>query len=225
MTALYLVAVPIGNYADITLSGIETLKNVDVVIGEERASTERTLKRLGILDKEIWILNEHNEQNEAQDIFRQIVDRDIFVALISEAGTPCIADPGAILVDLFHQHKLPVVPVPGVSSVMTAMMVAGLQKEDFKYIGFLSANTESRRKELKKHNDERIPIVFLEAPYRMKQVLKDIYDICGKDKRIVFCYKLTQPEETIIKATIKEVLDKIAAFKKGEFAVVLLPNS
>ena len=221
--ALYLVAIHIGNEQDITLRAIETLKNADLVIGEERPSTEKTLKRLGITNKEIITLNEHNEKKEATEILKYIMEKEISAALISEAGTPCIADPGASLVNLFHKHNLKVIPIPGVSSIITALMTSGIITEGFKYIGFLPANNEKRLTELKKLSTEKLPIVILETPYRMKAILKDIHNTFGNNKQIVFAYKLTQPNELIIKSTISDIITKTANLPKGEFVIVLLP--
>jgi len=218
---LYTVAIPIGNFNDFTLRAIETLKHADLIIGEERSTTERILKKLSIENKEITILNEHNETKDAKELFHYIIEKDYSVALISEVGTPCIADPGAVLVNLFHEYNLRIVPIPGVSSITTALMVAGLTKDSYKYIGFLSPNKEMRRKELKLLSQEKLPCVILEAPYRMKQILTDIMDICGKNKQVLFAYKLTQPEEFIIKSDISTIVSKTNELKKGEFVLVL----
>ena len=221
---LYVVAVPIGNYSDFTLRAIEILKDVDLVIGEEYSTTEKILKRIGIVHKEIFVLNEHNEKDVCLDLIHEMTTKKLSVAIISEAGTPCIADPGARLVDQCHQNHIRIVPIPGVSSIMTTLMVSGLIKDSFKYIGFLPVKTELRKTELIKLNKENIPIIILETPYRMKQLLSDIHDKCGEKKRIIFAYKLTQPEEMILKDTIFEIIKKTVDIKKGEFIVVLLPN-
>ena len=239
---LYVVAVPIGNFDDFTFRAIETLKNADIIVGEERSTTEKILKRLKIENKEIALLNEHNEESEARALLQQIIEKNYSVVLISEAGTPCIADPGAFFVNLFHEYSLKVVPIPGVSSIMAALMVAGIApsatferdekikggivtKGNFKYIGFLSQNKETRQKELKQLNFEKIPIILLETPYRMKPFLKDIFFICGAEKKIVFAYKLTHPEEMIIKSTVSDILKQTENLKKGEFVVILLPSA
>ncbi len=222
--ALYPVAVPIGNYEDITLRAIETLKDSDLIIGEERATTERILKKYKIFNKEIILLNEHNEFEDAKSFLMQIIQNNLSVALISEAGTPCIADPGAILVNLCHEYHIPVVPIPGVSSIMTALMASGIINDSFKFIGFLSAKKEIRQNELKSLITESLPIVFLETPYRMRPLLKDIAMVCGPKKNLIFAYKLTQPEELIIKSNINDIIDKTQNLKKGEFVIILLPN-
>ncbi|MCL2063438.1 MAG: SAM-dependent methyltransferase [Candidatus Cloacimonetes bacterium] len=266
--SLYVVAVPIGNLRDFTFRAVEILRNADLVIGEEKSTTERILKNIETLiystndepkikKPEIVILNEHNELDKAFEVMKYVVENNFSAALISEAGTPCIADPGVLLVELFHQNNLPVIPIPGVSSLTTALMVSGkidLIKESnfdnlktssnkdkeywkrhkntlkpdfeqgiFKYVGFLSQKRETRQNELKILNKEKIPLVILETPYRMKQLLKDIYDICGSNKRLVFTYKLTQADEMIIKSNITEVIKRTENLNKGEFLIILLP--
>ena len=218
---LYIVAVPIGNDLDFTLRGIDTVKNADIIIGEECSTTERMLKRLNIPGKEIIVLNEHNEESDALSIVKNIMEKSLSVALVSEAGTPCIADPGAMLVNLCYENGLKVVPIPGVSSIMATLMVSGLVKGSFKYIGFLSANKETRLRELKKIKNETIPIVLLDTPYRMKPLLNDIVLVLGSEKKMIFAYKLTQIEEMIIKSTAGDVKSKCNDLPKGEFVIVL----
>jgi 16S rRNA (cytidine1402-2'-O)-methyltransferase len=220
--SLYIVATPIGNRLDITIRAIQTLRHADIVIGEERPTTEKLLKSIGIYDKEIWLLNEHNEHSDAPDIVRQIIQGNLATALISEAGTPCIADPGATLVNLCYQNNISVIAVPGVCSIMTALMVSGLVKPPFKYIGFLSANTQTRQAQMKQLAREHIPAVLLETPYRLKATLSLIQDTCGSEKMILFAYKLTTPDELVIKSTIKDIANKTSDIKKGEFVIVLL---
>lgn len=222
--ALYPIAVPIGNFKDITLRAIETLKEVDIVIGEERSTTEKILKKYEIFDKEIIILNEHNEKDEAKNILHHIIDKKIAAALISEAGTPCVADPGAILVNLCNNYNIQVIPIPGVSCIMTALMTAGILENSFKYIGFLSPKTEIRQKELKELNKENIPVVFLETPYRMRPLLNDIMQFCGKNKQLTFAYKMTQKEEFVLNGSISDIIKKTESLKKGEFVIILFPG-
>jgi 16S rRNA (cytidine1402-2'-O)-methyltransferase len=223
--ALYPVSVPIGNYDDITLRAINVLKNADLIIGEERSTTEKLLKKYDIHNKEIILLNEHNETNDAKSILLSIIQNNLSAALFSEAGTPCIADPGALLVNLCHEYHIPVVPIPGVSSIMTALMASGLVNDSFKFIGFLSVKKEIRLKELKSLNSEQQPIIFLETPYRMRPLLNDIEKVCGKNKNLIFAYKLTQPEEFIIKSNIVDIIQKTQNLRKGEFVIILLPNT
>jgi len=225
---LYLVAVPIGNPDDITLRAIQTLKDADVIIGEERSTTEKILKRYGVVNKEILLLNEHNEATEALSIYEYITSKNISVALISEAGTPCIADPGATLVDICHRRvtiygvRVKIVPIPGVSSIMATLMISGLIKEPFKYIGFLPVKDDQRRLTLKNLAKENMPVIIMETPYRRRQLLSLIAEICGKDRQIVFAYKLTYPQEMILKCSVAEVIEKTDALPKGEFVVVVL---
>jgi len=219
---LYIVAVPIGNPEDITLRAIETLKDADIIIGEEKSTTEKILKRHGLIPKEICLLNEHNETTEAQNIYKRILTLSYSAALISEAGTPCIADPGATLVNLCHKHNIKVVPVPGVSSIMATLMVAGLTSEPFKYIGFLPVKDDKRRLALSHIAKERLPVIIMETPYRRRQLLSLICEICGNDRQIVFAYKLTYPDELILKCSIADVIAQTDNLPKGEFVVVMI---
>jgi 16S rRNA (cytidine1402-2'-O)-methyltransferase len=238
---LYLVAVPIGNDKDFTIRAIETLLSVDVIIGEEYSTTEKILKKakqlyerqniqkndgITLTKQEILILNEHNQSIEDENIFTYLVKNNLSAALISEAGTPCFADPGASLVNLFVSKRLRVIPIPGVSSLMATIMVSGINIETsgFRYFGFLSQKTEERQKQLKMLSSERVPVVLLETPYRMKVLLRDIQINCGDCRNIVFAYKLTYPDEFIIRDTISKVIQVTADLKKGEFAIVLLPK-
>jgi len=219
---LYPIAIPIGNNDDITLRAINILQNVDVVIGEERNTTEIFLKRNRVTNKEIIVLNEHNEKNEAISILHYLINNDSQAALISENGTPCIADPGASLVNLFHEYGLPVVPIPGASSIMAALMSAGIVQNCFQFTGFLSPKTEIRRQEIKNFLKITIPIIILETPYRRKVLLHDLQTICGAQKKIVFAYKLTMPDELIIKSTVEDVIKRTNDLQKGEFVIILL---
>ena len=219
---LFPIATPIGNYKDITIRAIEVLKSVDVIIAEEISTAERLLKKYDIIGKRIIALNEHNEKTDTKEIFENLVENNLSAALISEAGTPCLADPGASLVNLFHKNKLKISPIPGISSITATLMVSGLLTDKFKYIGFLSPKKEDRQKELKLLTNEKLPVIILETPYRRKAFLKDIHDILGPKKNMVFAYKLTQPEEFILKASISEIIKQTESLKKGEFVVVLL---
>jgi len=218
---LYIVATSIGNDLDFTFRSISTIKNVDIIIGEERSTTERVLKKLRVLNKEILLLNEHNEKLEAVQILNYIVENKFSAALISEAGTPCIADPGAVLVNLCYEHNISVIPIPGVSSIIAALMVSGLMLGAFKYLGFLPANKGERCKHLQNIKHEKIPIVILDTPYRRNMLLNDIVTILGNQKQIVFAYKLTQPEELIIKSTAQTILKKTSTLPKGEFVIII----
>lgn len=219
---LYPVAIHIGNPNDITLRAIETLCKCDAVICEERREGIRLLKSLGI-EKPLFFLNEHSKAMEIKQLFEDLlIMKDKAVALISDAGTPGFADPGAELIQICHEYGIAIHPVPGASSLMAALMASGLKAERFIYYGFLSAKKEERQSELKQIKSmTKYDIVFLEAPYRLKNVLEDMMNILGKKRKARLFYKLTQPQQAIIIATLEELSVKSAALSKGEFVLIL----
>lgn len=219
---LYPVAIHIGNPDDITIRALETLRKCDAVICEERRDGMRFLKAIGI-DKPLHFLNEHSKSKEIKQLFEELLMlKDKAIALISDAGTPCFADPGAELVQLCHNYQVKVYPVPGASSLMAALMASGLEAKRFLYYGFLSAKKEERVAELKQLKSmPQLDIVFLEAPYRLKSVLEDMMNILGKKRRVRFFYKLTQPNQSIVLGTLEELSKNAEQFPKGEFILII----
>jgi 16S rRNA (cytidine1402-2'-O)-methyltransferase len=216
---LYVVATPIGNKKDITHRALEVLHKVDFVICEERKVGSRLLKGYDI-KKPLELLNEHNETEQTQHILKRIQLQQQTAALISDAGTPLFADPGNRLVNRCHESGIQVVSVPGVSSIMAALMISGLPLEQFLYYGFLPANKEKRKIALKKlpYNYD---IVFLEAPYRLRQLLRDMRKILGSKRQALIAYKLTYPQEKIYWGTLAELAKMTQDLPKGEFVFIL----
>ncbi len=216
---LYVVATPIGNPDDITLRALRVLKEADFVICEEFKVGSRLLKFYDI-QKPLELLNEHNESEKTTELTSRLLMGEESAVLISDAGTPLFADPGSSLVRECHLNGITVTPVPGASSLMTALMAAGLKTDKFLYYGFLSANKDERRNELYQLPD-KYNLVFLEAPYRLKQLLTDMKKYLGKNRKVIICYKLTQPEEKIFWGTLEEILIMTEGIPKGEFVVIL----
>ncbi|MBM4400127.1 MAG: 16S rRNA (cytidine(1402)-2'-O)-methyltransferase [Candidatus Cloacimonetes bacterium] len=219
---LYIVAIDIGNAQDITIRAMETLRLCHSLICEERRTGIRLLKSLG-LEKPLYLLNEHSKAMEIKQLFEELLMmKDKVVALISDAGTPGFADPGAELIQLCHEYNVAVHPIPGASSLMTAIMVSGVKADRFFYYGFLSAKKEERQAELKQLKTmNRYDIVFLEAPYRIKSILEDMKSILGKNRRARLFYKLTQPQQAIILGSLDELSRKSQHLPKGEFILIL----
>jgi len=219
---LYPVAMHIGNPDDITLRAMETLRKCNAVICEERREGIRFLKSLGI-EKPLYFLNEHSKSIEIMQLFEDLlIMKDKSVALISDAGTPGFADPGAELIQICHDYGVAVNPVPGASSLMAALMTSGLKADKFLYYGFLSAKKEERQAEFKQLKSmTRYDIIFLEAPYRLKSVLDDMMNILGKKRKARLFYKLTQPNQAIFTGTLEELSHKSAHLSKGEFVLIL----
>lgn len=219
---LYPVAMHIGNPDDITIRAMETLRKCDAVICEERREGVRLLKSLGVA-KPLHFLNEHSKPNEVKQLFEDLlIMKDKAIALISDAGTPGFADPGAELAALCHDYDVKVFPVPGASSLMAALSASGLKADKFLYYGFLSAKKEERQAELRQLKIlTKFDIVFLEAPYRLKNILEDMIKILGKKRKARLFYKLTQPQQNIITGTLEELSAKSAKLSKGEFVLIL----
>lgn len=219
---LYVVATPIGNPDDITLRALKVLKEVDFVICEEFKVGSRLLKLYDI-KKPIELLNEHNELEKTNELVARLLTNNLKTALISDAGTPLFADPGASLVRECHYNNIKVIPVPGASSLMAALMSSGLKIDKFLYYGFLPANKDERRSALKKLPNN-YDLVFLEAPYRLRQLLTDMRKFLGEKREGMICYKLTQPEEKIFWGTLGELLIMTEGISKGEFVIILKKN-
>ncbi len=216
---LYIVAIPIGNADDITLRALKVLGEVDFVICEEYKPGSRFLKSCDI-KKPLELLNEHNEKEQSKIILERLLINTETAALISDAGTPLFADPGNNLVWQCHQNGIKVIPVPGASSIMAALMGSGLHLDQFLYYGFLPANRDERIFAIKKLPG-RYDLVFLEAPYRLKQFLRDMKYVLGKKRQAVIAYKLTQPQEKFFWGTLKELSIMTEELPKGEFVFIL----
>lgn len=219
---LYIVAIDIGNQNDITIRAIEVLRKCEAVICEEIKEGIRLLKSFGII-KPLYLLNEHSKPLQIRQLFEDIlIMKNRSVALITDAGTPCFADPGSELVELCHEFGVPVNPVPGASSLMAALSVSGLGSAIFLYYGFLSAKKQERINELKiLKNQDRYDIIFLEAPYRLKALLEDMQSCLGKKRKVRLFYKLTQPEQKILIGTLEEISKQQVNLSKGEFILIL----
>ncbi|MCD4650526.1 MAG: 16S rRNA (cytidine(1402)-2'-O)-methyltransferase [Candidatus Cloacimonetes bacterium] len=216
---LYVVAVPIGNKEDITLRALDTLKNADFVIMEERKSGCALLRSYGIT-KEFVLLNEHNEKEDTRPLLRRLIEEQSAVVLISDAGTPLFADPGNRLVKLCHDNKFPVVCVPGASSLTATLQVSGLPLNKFLYQGFLSANKEARCQELR-NLPENIDIVIMEAPYRLKSLIRDMVLILGKNRHAIIAYNLTTSTERLFRGTLIELQTIAQKLAKAPFVIIL----
>ena len=217
---LYIVSTPIGNYDDITLRALRILKEVDFIICEEFKEARIGLSHYRV-EKELIALNEHNENEVSDEILMMLLEGKS-AALISDCGTPLFSDPGHLLVDLAIQNKIDVVPVPGVSSLLAAMVGSGMDFEKFYYYGWLSPKKDIRRKQLLDLKRRKETIVLMDTPYRLKTLMTDIVKILGANIPCVLAFELTKPGEkfyrgnagNILKHTEKENL-------KGEFVLMI----
>jgi len=216
---LYIVATPIGNPQDITLRAVEILKSVKQVICEERRVGSTILRQLKIEQKPLIELNEHNEEQTAQELALALVNGED-IALISDCGTPAFADPGTLLVQFAMEYGIKVVPVPGASSLMTLLSVSPEPLNEFYFAGFLPRKEEERKKKLDQLRRLRVPIVLMDTPYRLERLLQDVQKTFGKGRMITLGVNLTLSAEKIIHQPVGEVLQKFKG-KKAEFILLV----
>jgi len=216
---LYLVATPIGNLADITHRAINVLTNVALIACEDTRHTRKLLHHYGIATKTISY-HEHNEQERARqlvDLLREGKD----VAVVSDAGTPSISDPGFRLVRAAIENDLPVVPVPGPSALISALIAAGLPTDEFFFGGFLPARSNARRTKLTELRSIPATLVFYEAPHRLAETLKDALEILGEREAVV-ARELTKLHEEIKRGRLSELAEYYASEDaRGEIVLLI----
>lgn len=217
---LYLVATPIGNYEDMTFRAVDVLSSVDLVVYEERKEGERLLRRFHI-QKPVSALTEHNEQAATYPLLQQLRNGKS-IALVSDGGTPVFSDPGRLLVHEAIKSDIRIVPIPGASSLMPALIVSGFPMDRFLFYGWLSPKKERRRAELKRLQQEQKTIVLMDTPYRLIPLLRDLAETFGDTRRICLAFELTMPDEKIFYGTSTELYRLLSPRKlKGEFVIVI----
>lgn len=219
---LYVVATPIGNLGDITLRAIETLKTVDAIAAEDTRHTSGLLSHFGI-SKKLIAVHEHNERQAAEKLLLQLQAGES-IALVTDAGTPGISDPGAVVVDAVRQAGIKVVPIPGVSAVITALSASGIMQNGFLFYGFLPASGAARRKVLEALAPQTVTLVFYEAPHRIAESVADLAHVLGATRNITIARELTKTFETIHRCPLGEApawLAKDANQQRGEFVLLV----
>jgi 16S rRNA (cytidine1402-2'-O)-methyltransferase len=221
---LYLVATPIGNYDDMTFRAVQVLKDVDIVVYEERKEGGRLLRHFGI-EKPVDSLNEHNESAATFQILEHLKNGKN-IAVVSDCGTPVFSDPGQLLVRKAVERGIKVVPVPGASSLMPALTVSGFSIDQFVYYGWLSPKRPRRIAELQQLKREKRAIVLMDTPYRLVALLKDIADVFGSGRRLCVAFNLTLPDEEIFHGTAPVLFDRFSKNeKKGEYVIIIESNT
>ena len=222
MSTLYVVATPLGNLEDLTPRARQILGDVDVIAAEDTRRTGRLLSLIGV-QAELARLHDHNEAVATERLLSLLHDGRS-IAMVSDAGTPLISDPGYRLVRACHEQGIPVVPVVGASSVVAALSVAGLPTDRFLFEGFLPAKQQAREARLAALKRETATSVFFEAPHRIRQSVQSIVDVIGGERELSVCRELTKSWEQIVTASAASVLDRLVAGEipeKGEFVLVL----
>jgi 16S rRNA (cytidine1402-2'-O)-methyltransferase len=219
--ALYLVATPIGNLEDITLRALRVLKEVDVIACEDTRQTQKLLNHYAIATR-TTSYHEHNEVTKASELVQQMQE-GASVALVTDAGMPGVSDPGYRLVTLAIRHQLPVVPVPGASAFLAALVASGLPTDSFLFSGFLPAKRGERRTVLESIKSSPRTEVFYEAPHRILETLEDVVEVLGGAREIVVAREVTKIHEEFLRGQARDVLGilKQREAVKGEITLLI----
>ncbi|OGT97810.1 MAG: 16S rRNA (cytidine(1402)-2'-O)-methyltransferase [Gammaproteobacteria bacterium RIFOXYB2_FULL_38_6] len=222
---LYIVATPIGNLTDITQRALEILKSVHWIAAEDTRHSKKLLAHFGI-QTSIFSLHNYNENKKCESVLAKLKQGES-IALISDAGTPLISDPGYRLVSEARKQAIPVVPVPGACALITALCASGLPSDRFCFEGFLPAKSSARLAQLKNLKNETRTLIFYESPHRLILSLKDMKKIFGTDRQCVIARELTKTFETIHEDTLENIIQWIEQDfnqQKGEFVILIRGN-
>jgi len=220
--SFYIVSTPIGNLKDITLRAIEALKEVDFIVCEDTRVTSVLLKQYDI-HKELISMNAQTESKKIPGLIEKILNGEN-CALVSDAGTPSISDPGVRLISEAIKNGIKIIPVPGVSALVTALTISGLPTDSFVFEGFLPQK-KGRRTKLKQLAGEERTIVLYESTYRIEKLIKELNEFM-QERYIVICRELTKKFEEVRRGFPKELLETFnKSINKGEFVVIIAPKN
>ena len=220
---LYVVATPIGNLSDLSPRAQEVLGSVDVIAAEDTRHTGALLKSVGIGARTLVALHEHNEQARAGELVQRLSE-GLSVALVSDAGTPLISDPGFDLVRQAADRHIEIVVIPGPCAAIAALSIAGLPTDRFVFEGFLPAKTQARRERLHGLKQEPRTLIFYEAPHRLGEVLQDMSATLGAGRRALIARELTKLHESAYRGTLEELIAREqgdANMSRGEIVIVV----
>ena len=219
---LYVVATPIGNLADISERALKVLRSVDLIAAEDTRHTRQLLMHF-VINKPLFSVHDHNEHQRVEKVLQELADGQS-IALVSDAGTPLISDPGFVVVQAVRKAGYPVVPVPGACAMVAALSAAGLPTDRFCFEGFLPAKSSGRKKQLKTVIKETRTLVFYESPHRVLDSLKDMAEVLGEEREITLARELTKTFETFLTGSLEEVIQQVeqdANQQRGEFVLVV----
>lgn len=214
---LYLVATPIGNLLDITYRAIETLKNVDVIAAEDTRQTLKLLNHYQI-SKPLISYYRHNENVKSEKLIEELL-KGKNIALVSDAGTPGISDPGEELVKEAIKSDIKIVPIPGACAFVNALIISGINTKTFTFYGFLPMNKKNRKEKLEAISKENKTVILYEAPHKIENTLEDLQSVLG-DVNCVIARELTKMHEECSRGTLSEMIEKFNQ-PKGEFVIIL----
>src|SRR6266576_2838238 len=218
---LYLVATPIGNLEDITLRALRVLKGVELIACEDTRQTQKLLSHYGITTRTVSY-HEHNEMTRAAELIVDL-EEGTRIALVTDAGMPGISDPGFRLITLAIRHRVPVVPIPGASAYLAALVASGLPTDSFRFSGFLPAKRGERRTVLESIKASPRTQVFYEAPHRLLETLADVVEILGDARHVVVAREVTKIHEEFLRGRAREILEELKARGdvKGEITLLI----
>lgn len=217
MGELYLVATPIGNLEDITLRAIKTLKQVDIIAAEDTRHTLKLLNNLQIT-KPLISYHRHNEEIKTKELINKLLEGKN-IALVSDAGTPVISDPGGEIVKQAIKNKIKVTPIPGPCALITALIASGIDAKEFSFLGFLPQNKKNRKEKLQVIEQENKTTIIYEAPHKLRSTLQDLEKVVNS-RKVVIAKELTKIHEEYITGTIGELLQTIQD-PKGEYVIII----
>ena len=218
---LYVVGTPIGNLEDITFRALRVLKSADLIACEDTRQTQKLLNHYGITTR-TTSYHEHNEMTRAPELVVEL-EQGARIALVTDAGMPGISDPGFRLITLAIRHHVPVVPIPGASAFLAALVASGLATDSFRFSGFLPPKRGARRKLLETIRDSPRTQVFYEAPHRVKEALEDIAEVLGPDRHVVIAREVTKRHEEFLRGRADQALEtlKTSGEVKGEITLLV----
>jgi 16S rRNA (cytidine1402-2'-O)-methyltransferase len=221
--ALYVVATPIGNLSDITLRALEVLGAADTIAAEDTRNTRHLLQHHGISEVRLLALHQHNERGAAEKIIA-LLQQGQCVALVTDAGTPAVSDPGAVLVESVREAGFRVIPIPGASAAVSALSASGLCSPHFLFYGFLPNKSAARRSVLQSLVEHPYTLVFYEAPHRILECTEDLHAVFGDEREIVFAREITKLFESIHRCKLKAAMDWLNSDpnnQRGEFVLLI----
>ncbi|MDE6835011.1 MAG: 16S rRNA (cytidine(1402)-2'-O)-methyltransferase [Ruminococcus sp.] len=216
----YVIGTPIGNLDDITIRQLDTLRNVDFICAEDTRVTLKLLNHYEI-KKQLVSFHEHSTKADAQRIIDRLMNGEN-CGIVTDAGMPCISDPGEVLVRLCAENNIEVKVVPGASAVVSAVAISGLDTRRFMFEGFLPVNKKERSERLELLKDETGLIIFYEAPHKLKNTLSCLAEFFGTERKISLCRELTKIHEEVLRMTLGEAVDYYNINEpRGEFVLVM----
>ncbi|MBF0709566.1 16S rRNA (cytidine(1402)-2'-O)-methyltransferase [Alkalihalobacillus hwajinpoensis] len=216
---LYLVPTPIGNLNDMTFRAIQTLKDVDLIAAEDTRQSKKLTNHFEI-ETRLISYHEHNKESSGYKLLERLREGQS-IALISDAGMPAISDPGYEIVSACVAEEIPVIPLPGANAAITALVASGLPTQHFYYYGFLSRQKKERKIELQQLKTIPSPVLFYEAPHRLKEMMKAVLEVLG-NREIIIARELTKKYEEFIRGSVEEVLRWFEENEiRGEFCVIV----